>query len=83
MSMTVRMAAYGLGIAEVRFKQDPVTAQKLVEGVAHGIAGFPDPDRLHHSRIAELTKAQLPVEQLRRRRTKSDELAASRQTLRI
>ena len=44
--------------------QDAVALHKLSEGVANGVACPPDPYGLHHARVAELTHAQLPVEQL-------------------
>lgn len=64
---TILIAAYCLWITEVSFKQDSVTAEKLVKGVAYRITSLAYPDSLHHSRITELTIAQLSVKQLRHR----------------
>lgn len=64
---TILIAAYCLGITEVSFKQDSVTAKKLVKRVAYRITSLAYPDSLHHSRITELTIAQLSVKQLRHR----------------
>lgn len=69
---SVLIAAYFLGITEAGIEQDSVTAKKLVERVAYRITGFAYPDSLHHSRITELTIAQLSVEQLRHRWKESD-----------
>lgn len=71
------MAAYCLGVTEVSFKQNSVTAEKLVKRVAYRIASLANPDRLHHSRITELTMAQLSVKQLRHRRKESECLTTS------
>lgn len=69
---SILITAYFLGITEAGIKQDSVTAEELVERVAYGITGLAYPDRLHHSRITELTVAQLSVEQLRHRWKESD-----------
>lgn len=69
---SILIAAYFLGITEAGIKQDSVTAKKLGERVAYRITGLAYPDSLHHSRITELTIAQLSVEQLRHRRKESD-----------
>lgn len=69
---TILIAAYFLGIAEVSFKQDSVTAKELVKRVADRITRLAYLDSLHHSRITELTMAQLPVEQLEHRWKESD-----------
>lgn len=70
------MAAYCLGVTELGFKQHSVTAKKLIKRVAYWVTGLAYPDRLHHSRIIELTIAQLPVKQLRHRRKESDLLTS-------
>lgn len=41
--------------------QDSVTVHKLRKGVSDGVAGPPDPDGLHHTRVSQLTDAQLSV----------------------
>lgn len=69
---SILIAAYFLGITEAGIEQDSVTAKELVERVAYRITGLAYPDSLHHSRITELTIAQLPVEQLRHRWKESD-----------
>lgn len=46
-------------------QKDPVATQELLKGVAHGIAGFPDADGFHHARVAQLTHAEISVEELR------------------
>ena len=42
----------------------PVTLSELHEGVSDGVASPPDPDRLHHARVAQLAAAQLSIEHL-------------------
>lgn len=59
------LPAYFLGITEARLQKDPVATQELLKGVAHGIASFPDADGLHHARVAQLTHAEISVEELR------------------
>lgn len=70
--ISILIVAYFLGITEAGIEQDFVTAKKLVERVAYRITGLAYPDSLHHSRITELTIAQLSVEQLRHRWKESD-----------
>lgn len=64
---TIVSTAYCLRITEVSFKQDSVTTKELIKCVAHRITSLADLDSLHHSRITELTEAQLSVQQLRHR----------------
>lgn len=47
--------------------QDSVTIHKFGEGVSDWITRPPNPDGLHHARVAQLTNAQLSIKQLRRR----------------
>ena len=42
--------------------EEPVSVDKLFEGVADGVAGPPDTDGLHHPRVPELAATQLAVE---------------------
>lgn len=44
--------------------EDPVPVHKLHKGVADGISGTAYPNSLHHTRVPQLTHAQLPVKQL-------------------
>lgn len=44
--------------------EDPVPVYKLHKGVADGISGAAYPNGLHHTRVPQLTHAQLPIEQL-------------------
>lgn len=46
-------------------QEDPVASQELLKGVTHGIASFPDADGFHHARVAQLTHAEISVEELR------------------
>ena len=56
--------AHRSGLADGGLEQDAVALHELFEGVADGVACLPDPDGLHHPRVAELPNTQLPVEQL-------------------
>lgn len=47
--------------------QDSVTIHKFGEGVSDWITRPPNPDGLHHARVAQLTNTQLSIKQLRRR----------------
>lgn len=70
----LKLLAHCFGITDGSFQEGTVAIQKLAEGVAHRISSFPDPDGLHHTRVTELTNAQLSVEQLRHRSMESDML---------
>lgn len=74
---TILIAAYCLGVTEVSFKQNSITAKKLVKRVAYRIASLAYPNSLHHSRVTELTIAQLSVKQLRHRCKESHLLTTS------
>ena len=54
----------GLGVAGRRVQQHAEALQELLEGVADGEARLPDLYRLHHPGVAQLTHAQVPVEEL-------------------
>ena len=45
--------------------EEPVALHELPEGVPDRVSGPPDPDGLHHAGVAQLTAAQLSVEQLK------------------
>ena len=45
--------------------EEPVPLDELAERVTDRVTGATDPDRLHHTRVAQLATAQLPVEYLR------------------
>ena len=68
-NITLKPPTYSFWITEGSFQKDAVASQKLIECVADGISSFPDPDGLHHTRVTELTHAQLSVKQLRQRRS--------------
>lgn len=74
----ILIAAYFLGITEVGFKQDSVTAKKLIKRVAYRVTSLAYPDSLHHSRITKLSIAQLSVKQLRHRWKESDLLTVKK-----
>lgn len=78
---TILIAAYCLGITEVSFKQDSVTAKELLKRVADRITRLAYPDSLHHSRITELAMAQIPVKQLKHRWKESDLLTSHKSLL--
>ena len=48
----------------------PVSLDELLEGVSDGVARTPDPDGLHHARVAQLPAAQLPVKHLHNKHAK-------------
>ena len=55
----VNFVCWGAAVDEV-----PVPLRELHEGVPDGVACPPDPDRLHHARVAQLAAAQLSIEHL-------------------
>lgn len=75
--------AYLLGVTEARLQKDPVATQELLEGVAHGIAGFADADGLHHAGVAQLTHAEISVEELRDRACLREQVGGKRSGLTI
>lgn len=49
--------------------EDSVAVHKLAKGVSDGITGPPNPDGLHHARVAKLTNTQLSVKYLKKKNT--------------
>lgn len=46
-------------------QKNPVPTEELLKGVTHGVASFPDAYGLHHARVAQLTHAEISVEELK------------------
>ena len=44
--------------------EEAIAFYKLSEGVANGVSGTSDTNGLHHTRVAQLTTAELTIKQL-------------------
>ena len=49
--------------------QDSVSFDEVIEQMPYWISSSPDPNRLHHSRVAELTKAKDSIKHLNKHQT--------------